>query len=82
MRGYFGDPKYDQGALLASLLLLRYTQSSIQAMDNNKEAWKEVLETIHKHRSVFKQQLDTTNMEQMTRNLDPNLLAAIQIYAR
>jgi hypothetical protein len=51
-------------------------------MDNNKEAWNEVLETIDKHRSVFKQQLDSTNMEQIRRDLHPKLLAAIQIYAR
>ena len=51
-------------------------------MDNNKEAWKEVLDTIHKHRGVFEQQLDSTNLEQMRRGLDPKLLAAIQVYAR
>jgi hypothetical protein len=50
-------------------------------MENNKEAWKEVLDTIHKHRSVF-EQLDLTNVEQLRRDLHPKLLAAIQVYAR
>jgi hypothetical protein len=68
--------------LLASLLLLRHTHQHIQAMDNNKEAWKEVLEMIYKHRSVFKKHLESTNMEQIRRDLHPNLRAAIQIYAR
>ncbi len=51
-------------------------------MDSNNEAWKEVLDAIHKHRSVFEQQLHSTDPEQMRRDLDPKLLAAIQIYAR
>jgi hypothetical protein len=51
-------------------------------MDSNKEAWKEVLNTIHKHRGVFEEQLDSTNLEHMRRVLDPKLLAAIQVYAR
>ena len=51
-------------------------------MDSNKEAWKEVLDTIHKHRDVFEQQLDSTDLEQMRRDLDRKLLAAIQVYAR
>jgi hypothetical protein len=67
---------------LVSFLLLRYTHRCIQAIDSNKEAWKEVLDSIHKHHSVFEQQLHSTNPEQMRRDLDPKLLAAIQIYAQ
>ena len=66
----------------SSLLPARHPNRWIQAMDNNKEAWKEVLDTIHKHRGVFEQQLDSTNLEQMRRELDPKLLTAIQVYAR
>jgi hypothetical protein len=51
-------------------------------MDSNKEAWKEVVDAIHKHNSVFEQQLDSTNVDQLRRDLHPKLLAAIQIYAR
>jgi hypothetical protein len=51
-------------------------------MDKNKQAWEEVLDTIHKHRSVFERQLHLANSEQVRRDLDPELLAAIQIYAR
>lgn len=51
-------------------------------MDSNQEAWKDVVDTIHTHHGVFEQQLDSPNLEQMSRDLDPKLLAAIQIYAR
>ena len=66
---------------LVPLLLLRHTDRCIQAMDNDKETWKEVSDTIHRHRGVFEQQLNS-NPDQMTPDIDPKLLAAIKIYAR
>ena len=67
---------------MLSRLLLRHTYRCTQAMDRNKEAWKEVLDTIHKHRSLFERQISLTNSDQISLNLDPELLASIQIYAR
>jgi hypothetical protein len=67
---------------ILSRLLLWHTDRCIQAMDRNKEAWKEVLDTIHKHRSVFEEQLTLTNSGQIRLDLDPKLFASIQLYAR
>jgi hypothetical protein len=64
------------------LLLVTNPHRYIQAVDNNKDAWKQVLDTIHKHRNVFKEQLDSTNVQEIRQDLHPKLLAAIQIYAR
>src|SRR5271170_5052586 len=54
---------------ILSRLLLRHTDRCIQDMDRNKEAWKEVLDIIHKHRSVFEQQLSLTNSGQIRLDL-------------
>jgi hypothetical protein len=51
-------------------------------MDSNEVAWKDVSDTIHKHRGVFEQRLHSTNRDQMRPDFDPKLLAAIQTYAR
>jgi hypothetical protein len=67
---------------ILSRLLLWHTDRCIQAMDRNKEAWREVLDMIHKHRSVFEQQLSLTNSGQIRLDLDPRLFASIQFYAR
>jgi len=64
------------------LSLLLHADQCIQAMDTNKEAWKEVLDTIHKHRGMFEQHLHSANLDLMRPNLDPRLLVSIQIYAR
>ncbi len=58
------------------------TDRGIQAMDSNEVAWKNVSDTIHKHRGVFEQQLHLTNRDQARPDFDPKLLAAIQTYAR
>jgi len=67
---------------MLSRLLLRHTYRCTQAMDRNKESWNEVLDTIHKHRSLFERQISLANSDQISLNLDPELLASIQIYAR
>ena len=67
---------------ILSRLLLCHTDRCIQAMDRNKEAWKDVLDTIHNHRSVFEQQLALTNSGQISLDLDPKLFSSIQFYAR
>jgi len=58
------------------------TDRGFQAMDSNEVAWKDVSDTIHKHRGVFEQRLHSTNRDQMRPDFDPKLLAAIQTYAR
>jgi hypothetical protein len=67
---------------LLSLSLLRRTDRYIQDMDSNKEAWKEVSNTLHKNRDVFEQQLHSVTLDQIRPDLDRKLLASIQIYAR
>jgi len=67
---------------ILSLSFPRHTDRCIQAMEKNKEAWKELLGIIDRHHSVFEKQLAVTNSEQISLDLDPELLASIQLYAR
>jgi hypothetical protein len=67
---------------MVSLLLLWHTDRRIQDMDSDKDVWKDVLDTIRKHHSIFAQQLHLTSRDRMKPFFDPKLHAAIRAYAR
>lgn len=51
-------------------------------MESNNAAWKDVMETIHEHRTTFQQQLKNMNAQDISQDAEAGLLDPIRTYAQ
>lgn len=51
-------------------------------MDSNKEAWKNILQTIQRHQRTFEHQLKNMDAQQVLPDAEPGLLDPIKEYGQ